>query len=414
MRFLLFFVFAAAMHALTDKRILLGVTGSIAAYKSAELVRRLREAGAVVRVAMTAAATEFVRPLTFQALSGNPVHLALLDPAAEAGMGHIELARWADAVLVAPASADFMARLAHGLADDLLATLCLATRAPLLLAPAMNRSMWQHAATQDNRRVLERRGVRLLGPEEGGQACGESGPGRMIEPAPLVDALAALFRPGRLQGLTVLVTAGPTREAIDPVRYVGNRSSGRMGYAVAAAAAEAGARVVLVSGPGALEAPAGVECIRVESAQEMHDAVLGRAAEADIFVAAAAVADYRPAAPAAHKIKKGAQTLTLALERTPDILAAVAGLTRPPFTVGFAAETERLEEHALAKLSGKALDMIAANRVGEAGSGFEAEENALQVYWTGGARALARAPKPRLARELIALVAERYHEKNTA
>ncbi len=398
--------------SLTSKRILLGVTGGVAAYKAADLVRRLREAGAEVRVVMTRAATQFVTPLTFQALSGNPVHLDLLDPEAEAGMGHIQLARWADAVLVAPATADFMARLAHGLADDLLSTLCLATDAPLALAPAMNRLMWANPATQDNRRVLESRGVHLFGPAEGGQACGETGPGRMLEPAELVERVAGLFAPGRLSGLTVLITAGPTREAIDPVRFIGNRSSGKMGYAVAEAAAEAGAQVVLVSGPVALPAPPRVECVRVESAEEMHRAVMARAGACDIFIAAAAVADYRPRVQAGQKIKKDRQELELVLERTPDILAAVAALPQRPFVVGFAAETERLEEHAHAKRIRKNLDLIAANQVGRPGSGFESDDNALQVYWEGGSEALPLMPKSRLARQLISIIAERYHAKN--
>ncbi len=398
---------------LTNKRILLGVTGGIAAYKSADLVRRLREAGAEVRVVMTRAATRFVTPLTFQALSGNPVHLDLLDPAAEAGMGHIQLARWADAVLVAPATADFMARLAHGLADDLLTTLCLATGAPLALAPAMNRLMWANSATQDNRRILEDRGIHLYGPAEGGQACGEAGPGRMLEPAELVERVAGLFAPGSLGGLMVLVTAGPTREDIDPVRFISNRSSGKMGYAVAAAAAEAGAKVILVSGPVSLPVSPRVECVRVESADEMHQVVMTRIGGCAIFIAAAAVADYRPGARAAQKIKKDGQRLELALERTPDILAAVAALPARPFTVGFAAETENLAENAQAKLARKSLDIIAANWVGRPGSGFESDDNALQLFWEGGSRELPLTPKDRLARQLISIIAERYHAKNT-
>src|SRR5690606_33172158 len=303
----------------------LGVTGGIAAYKSADLTRRLQDVGAEVRVVMTPAATQFVAPLTFQALSGNPVHLDLLDLAAEAAMGHIELARWADLVLVAPASADFMARLAHGLADDLLTTLCLATDAPIVLAPAMNRLMWRNPATRDNVALLQRRGIRLLGPTAGSQACGEVGEGRMLEPLEIVQALSEEGAgQGRLAGRTVLVTAGPTYEAIDPVRFIGNRSSGRMGYAVAAAARRAGARVLLVSGPSQQSTPPGVERIDVTSAAEMYRAVMDRLGEIDIFIGAAAVADYRPAQAANAKIKKDAETLTLALERTEDILQAVA------------------------------------------------------------------------------------------
>lgn len=399
---------------LANKRILLGVTGGIAAYKSADLARRLREAGAEVRVVMTRAATEFITPLTMQAVSGNPVHLHLLDLQAEAGMGHIELARWADAVLVAPASADFMAKVAHGLADDLLSTLCLATAAPLALAPAMNRLMWSNPATQDNRRVLESRGVRLFGPAEGEQACGEVGPGRMLEPRPLVEMTAGLFAGGSLAGLNIVITAGPTREAIDPVRFISNRSSGKMGYAIAAAAAEAGAVVMLISGPVTLTAPPHVRRIDVESAAQMYEAVLANVRDCDIFIGAAAVADYRPATQAAHKIKKDRSEANLALERTPDILASVAALPDAPYTVGFAAETENLETHARAKLVAKRLDMVAANWVGRPDTGFESDENALLLVWESGGMELPRAPKNRLARELMAVIAERYHAENKA
>jgi phosphopantothenoylcysteine decarboxylase / phosphopantothenate---cysteine ligase len=399
------------MPDLSGRKILLGVTGGIAAYKSADLVRRLREAGAEVRVAMTAAATEFVGPLTFQALSGHPVHQDLLDPNAEAAMGHIELARWADTVLVAPASADFMARLAHGMANDLLTTLCLATDAPLVLAPAMNRLMWRNPATQANAQQLGSRGVRLLGPGAGEQACGEVGEGRMLEPLELVAALTR--HDGPLQGVRVLLTAGPTREPIDPVRYISNRSSGRMGFAVAAAAHRAGAQVTLVSGPVGLETPPGVERIDVESAAQMCASVLERAASTDIFIAAAAVADYRPAAAAPAKIKKTRTELGLALERTEDVLQRVANLPTPPFTVGFAAETHDLEHYARGKLERKRLDMIAANWVGD-GIGFDSADNALEVFWRDGHRSLEQQPKAQLAEALIALVAERYHAKNTA
>ncbi len=398
------------MDVLADKRILIGVSGGIAAYKACDLVRRLREAGAEVRVVMTAAAAEFVAPLTFQALSGHPVHRALLDADAEAAMGHIRLARWADAILVAPATADTVARLAHGRADDLLAAVCLATTAPLALAPAMNHAMWAHPATQANCASLTARGVHLWGPAEGDLACGEQGAGRMLEPADLIARLAGLFARGALTGTTVLVTAGPTREALDPVRYLTNRSSGRMGYALAAAAAEAGARVILVSGPTTLEPPARVRRVEVESAAQMHAAVLEHVAAADIFIAAAAVADYT-AAPAAHKIKKGAQPWTLRLTRTADILAEVAARPHPPFTVGFAAETERVVENARAKRMRKGLDLVAANLVGD-GRGFGDVDSALEVVWEGGGTSLPQAPKARLARSLIALVAERYHDKN--
>ncbi|HWP94912.1 MAG TPA: bifunctional phosphopantothenoylcysteine decarboxylase/phosphopantothenate--cysteine ligase CoaBC [Gammaproteobacteria bacterium] len=388
------------------QRILLGVTGGIACYKSPDLVRRLRERGADVTVVMTAAARAFVTPLTFQAVSGRPVRTDLWDEGAEAAMGHIELARWADCVLVAPATADFMARLAHGHADDLLTTLCLATTAPIVLAPAMNWAMWQHPATQANRVTLEGRGVRLLGPATGPLAEGESGPGRMLEP---LEIVAALFdvAPGPLAGRRVLVTAGPTREPLDPIRYLGNRSSGKMGFALARAAAAAGARVTLVAGPVALATPAGVERVDVETAAEMHAAVMRYIEGQDIFIAAAAVGDFAPAEPSATKLKKTAGDLTLKLERTPDILAGVAARRPRPFLVGFAAETHDLERYARSKLAEKKLDMIAANLVGD-GRGFERDENALSVYWPGGAAELPLDSKERLAERLIALIAERY------
>ena len=319
------------MGYLSHKHVLLGVTGGIAAYKSAGLVRRLREQGADVRVVMTRGAQAFITPLTLQALSGRPVHTELLDSDAEAAMGHIELARWADVVLVAPATADFIARLVHGRADDLLAAICLATDAPLAVAPAMNRLMWENPATQDNMAVLARRGVHSFGPAEGEQACGETGPGRMLEPDALVTEVSGLFRTGALAGCHVLVTAGPTREPVDPVRYLTNRSSGRMGFAVAAAAAEAGARVTLVCGPVNLPTPAGVRRIDVETAAQMHDAVMQHAAGVDICIAAAAVADYRPAQVPEQKIKKSAASMSLELERNPDIIATVAALEDGPF-----------------------------------------------------------------------------------
>ncbi|MEJ2344102.1 MAG: bifunctional phosphopantothenoylcysteine decarboxylase/phosphopantothenate--cysteine ligase CoaBC [Gammaproteobacteria bacterium] len=400
------------MNRLINKRILLGVTGSIAAYKSAELVRLLREAGAEVQVVMTAGAARFVTALTFQALSGRAVRDSLLDPAAEAAMGHIELARWADAVLVAPCSADFLARLAQGRADDLLATLCLATEAPIAVAPAMNRVMWGNAATGDNVARLRARGVAILGPAEGGQACGETGPGRMLEPTDLAGHLDAMFDRGDLAGLRLLVTAGPTREPLDPVRYLSNRSSGKMGFAVARAAAEAGAAVTLVSGPVGLATPPGVERIDVETTEQMYDAVLARAGQCEIFIGVAAVADYRPRQVAPGKLKRRDASLELQLERTPDVLAAVASLPERPFTVGFAAETGNLLDYARGKLQAKGLDMIAANNVG-AGLGFDREDNALEVLWPDGAASLERAAKPQLARRLISLIAARYHAKGT-
>ncbi len=391
-----------------DKRVILGVTGGIAAYKSAELVRRLVERGAQVQVVMTAAAREFITATTFQALSGRPVRESLWDTAAEAAMGHIELARWAELVLVAPASADFLARLAGGRADDLLATLCLATTAPIALAPAMNHQMWANVATQANVATLQERGVRVLGPAVGDQACGEYGPGRMLEPTELADLVEPLIPgDGPLRGRRVLITAGPTREAIDPVRFVSNRSSGKMGYAMAQAMRAAGAEVVLVSGPVALPAPPGVRRIGVESAVQMHAAVQQELAGSDVFIATAAVADYRPVAVAQSKIKKKTEQMTLEMTRTTDILATVAARADRPFVVGFAAETDAVEQHAREKLLRKNLDMIAANEVG-ATKAFDCEDNALLVLWRGGGRAeLPRASKHELATALVALIAER-------
>jgi phosphopantothenoylcysteine decarboxylase/phosphopantothenate--cysteine ligase len=388
------------------KRILLGVTGGIAAYKSADLVRRLLERGAEVQVVMTAGAREFVTPLTFQALSGRPVRSDLWDPAAEAAMGHIELARWADLVLVAPATADFLARLAHGQADDLLTTLCLATDRPIAVAPSMNRLMWSNVATQANVATLKQRGVTLLGPTEGDQACGETGLGRMLEPLQIASHVDVLLPPeGPLKGQRVLLTAGPTRERIDPVRFVSNRSSGKMGFAVAQAAREAGADVVLVSGPVSLPTPPGVRRIDVESAADMLNAVLREVEAAHIFISTAAVADYRPENPPAQKIKKTADKMHIEMEKTIDIIGTVAARPERPFVVGFAAETETVEHYARAKLLKKNLDAIAANEVGE-DKAFDCADNELVVLWRNGRRQLARAPKEQLARELIALIIE--------
>jgi len=399
------------MNILSDKHVLLGVTGGIAAYKGAELIRRLRERGAQVRVVMTAGARQFITPLTLQALSGHPVHTELLDDRAEAAMGHIELARWADALLVAPATADFIARLTQGRADDLLAAVMLACEAPKAIAPAMNRAMWENPATRANIDVLESRGVHIFGPAPGEQACGETGPGRLLEPEDLANAVAGLFETRVLSGRRVLVTAGPTREAIDPVRYVSNHSSGRMGYAVAQAAVEAGAEVVLVSGPVSLAPPPRAQRIEVVSADDMRRAVLEQVADCDIFIAVAAVADYRPARPAGRKLKKSTEQLTLTLVRNPDILAEVAALPKAPYTVGFAAETEAVAEQARAKRQAKCIDMIAANRVGP-GQGFEREDNALHVIWSEGERELPLTGKHRLARQLVALIAERLHDRD--
>ena len=387
------------------KRILLGVTGGIAAYKSPDLVRRLRERGAEVQVVMTAAAREFVTPTTFQAVSGRTVRTDLWDAAAEAAMGHIELARWADAVLIAPATADFLARLAGGRADDLLATLCLATEAPIAVAPAMNHVMWANAATRANVAQLGARGVLVLGPAAGDQACGEVGEGRMLEPLELAEHLSALLAAGgELAGRRVLVTAGPTRERMDPVRFISNRSSGKMGFAVAQAARAAGAEVVLVSGPVSLPTPPGVRRIDVESAADMLAAVLGELAGTHVFISTAAVADYRPASAAAQKIKKTSDRLEVSMERTPDVLATVAARPDRPFVVGFAAETESVEQNARTKLMKKNLDMIAANEVGD-DKAFDCEENQLFVLARGARYELGRAGKLTLARGLVALIA---------
>ena len=401
------------MQVLTNKRVLLGVTGSIAAYKAADLVRRLREAGAEVRVVMTRGATEFVTAMTFQALSGRPIHRYLLDTEAEAGMGHIELARWADVILVAPASADFLARLAQGRADDLLAAVCLAGgKVPLAVAPAMNAQMWASPASQENVRLLGSRGVLILGPDEGEQACGEVGAGRLLAAEAMISQLAELFAPGSLSGKTVLISAGPTREAIDPVRYLSNHSSGKMGFSLATAAQEAGARVILVAGPVALATPERVERIDVISALEMHDVMLKQAPAADIFIATAAVADYRPVQAAHEKLKKNDSRLTLELVPNPDILAAVKGQFPSLFCVGFAAETQDLSNYAQQKLHKKGIEMVAANWVGPAakatGGTFGSDDNALHLFWRGGELELEQASKNRLARQLIGVVAQRY------
>jgi phosphopantothenoylcysteine decarboxylase/phosphopantothenate--cysteine ligase len=393
------------------RKIILGVTGGIAAYKSPDLVRRLIERGAEVQVVMSRGAQQFVTPLTFQAVSGRPVRTDLWDDAAEAAMGHIELARWADEILIAPATAEFMARLAHGFADDLLTTLCLATSAQITLAPAMNRQMWANPATQANVAILRERNTRLLGPESGEQACGELGVGRMVEPTRIAEEL---FTPrgsiGVLQGLKVVVTAGPTRERIDPVRFISNRSSGKMGYAVAQAAREAGAEVVLVSGPVQVCTPLGIERIDVESAEQMLSAVQKHTADADIFIAAAAVSDYRCFEISSEKIKKTSDSLALSLTRAPDVLATIGRSETRPFLVGFAAETENVERNALAKLNGKNLDMIAANKVGD-GLGFDKDDNALTVYWHDGKKELTLTSKIALARQLVELIAERYRRR---
>jgi phosphopantothenoylcysteine decarboxylase/phosphopantothenate--cysteine ligase len=388
-------------------RVLLGVTGGIAAYKSPDLVRRLTERGADVQVVMTSAAQRFVSPMIFQAVSGRPVRSDLWDNTAEAAMGHIELARWAQVVLIAPASADFIARLAGGRADDLLCTLCVATEAPIMLAPAMNRVMWANKATQATVETLIARGIRILGPASGNQACGEVGAGRMWEPTQLAEALLAPpINAGLLAGLNVLITAGPTRERLDPVRYLTNRSSGKMGFAVAEAAREAGAHVTVVTGPVLLQTPMGVTRINVESARDMYAAVHRQVGDADIFIAAAAVADFQPVTVAKQKIKKQGGSVKLELEPAPDIIKSVADMAKRPFVVGFAAETNDVEDNARAKLKRKKLDMIAANEVGD-GIAFDCEDNALTVLWPGGKMDVPRGPKIDVARELIALIAKR-------
>lgn len=395
------------MIELANKRVLLGVSGSIAAYKSAELVRLLRKQGAEVRVVMTATATEFVQPLTFQALSGNVVYSAWDDADRGDGMGHIELARWADAIVIAPASADFLARLRQGMAGDLLTTLCLASDSTIAVAPAMNRLMWENAATQENMGVLKQRGIHVLGPGAGGQACGEVGLGRMLEPEQLVQDISGLFLTGILSGTKLLLTAGPTREPIDAMRFLSNRSSGKMGYALAQAAIEAGADVTLVSGPVALASPPSAKRLDVNSANEMYEAVMSEVSASDLFISAAAVADYRPANPSKEKVKRKDDNVDLALTQNRDIVASVAALPDKPFTVGFAAETRDVEVHARGKLERKGLDIIAANQVGD-GQGAEVDENAMTLYWADGSQHLEQTSKNKLARQMVAIIGEHY------
>jgi phosphopantothenoylcysteine decarboxylase/phosphopantothenate--cysteine ligase len=393
------------------QNIILGVTGGIAAYKAPELVRRLRERGATVQVVMTDSARQFVTETSLQAVSGQPVRQNLWDKEAEAAMGHIELARWADIVLIAPATAEFMARLAAGAAPDLLTTLCLATKASIVLAPAMNHVMWASPAVQANRALLEDRGVRLLGPEDGDQACGETGVGRMMQPDDIATAMQPVAS-GSLQGKTVMVTAGPTREAIDPVRYITNRSSGKMAYAIARAARDAGAKVILISGPVNLDEPSGVKVVSITTAEQMFAATHEHIQGVDIFVAAAAVSDYRPETEARNKIKKVKPTMQLNLVKSPDTLASVARMADGPFTVGFAAETEQLRKYALGKLDGKNLDMIVANKVG-VDRGFDSDVNTVEVYWRGGEQSFPMAAKSELAEDLIRLIADRYDVAET-
>jgi phosphopantothenoylcysteine decarboxylase/phosphopantothenate--cysteine ligase len=403
------------MASLTGKRILLGISGGIAAYKCAELTRRLIERGADVRVVMTTAAKEFITPLTMQAVSGHPVADSLLDPAAEASMGHIELAKWADIVLIAPATADLIARMAAGMGNDLLSTLVLATDSPIAVSPAMNQQMYANLATQENIATLTRRGMNIWGPAAGQQACGDVGMGRMLEPMDLVHRCEAFFlltagEPTRLEGTSVLITAGPTREAIDPVRYISNHSSGKMGYAIADAAAQLGAKVTLVSGPVSLNAPSHVDRISIDSAEQMHLAVMEHAQSHDIFIACAAVADFRPNHIAEQKLKKTSDEdgMTITMIKNPDIVASVAALTEQrPFTVGFAAETQEVEKYARAKLERKNLDMICANDVSIQGQGFNSDDNALHLYWKNGNKALPLTAKSELGKAIMLEIAIR-------
>lgn len=404
---------ASSIPSLHGRRILLGVTGGIAAYKAADLTRRLIESGAEVQVVMSEGAKHFVGAATFQALSGRPVRDSLWDAGAEAAMGHIELARWADLILIAPATANLLARLAQGLADDLLTTLVLATDRPLAIAPAMNRLMWANAATQANLATLIARGTHVLGPGAGAQACGEVGEGRMREPLDLRADVVRLLGSGPLSGKRVVLTAGPTREPIDPVRFITNRSSGKQGYALARALSALGARVTLISGPTNLAVPAGCVRIDVETAQQMCEAALAAAPDAELFVGTAAVADYRAAEVATAKIKKKDENLVLRLSRNEDILVRVRAAWPDLFMVGFAAETENVEAYARGKLEKKKLDLIAANSVG-AGLAFDQDDNQLDVYWKGGGRALARGAKDELARELAALIVERMNARVAA
>ncbi|RLA15270.1 MAG: bifunctional phosphopantothenoylcysteine decarboxylase/phosphopantothenate--cysteine ligase CoaBC [Gammaproteobacteria bacterium] len=397
------------MDAIIKKNILIGVTGGIAAYKSADLIRQLIKAGAEVRVVMTPAAAEFVQPLTYQALSGHKVYTEIFDAEAESAMDHIELARWADLIVVAPASANFIAKLLDGYADNLLLTLCLASKQAVAIAPAMNQQMYLNQATQENIQRLKGRGVKVWGPAQGEQACGDVGPGRMLEPGEIMALIDENFKPGKLSGKRVLITAGPTHEAIDPVRYIGNRSTGRMGYALARAAHQAGAGVTLISGPVSLDSPTGVERIEVGSALEMRDAVIKQVSQADIFIACAAVADYRVADVAPQKLKKSGQNLQLELIPNPDIVSEVTALDSKPFTLGFAAETEELERNAAEKLKRKNLDMIAANQVGVEQTGFESNTNEILVMWPGGQQLLALDDKNAIAKQLIDLLADHYN-----
>ncbi|NTS75706.1 bifunctional phosphopantothenoylcysteine decarboxylase/phosphopantothenate--cysteine ligase CoaBC [Catenovulum sp. SM1970] len=399
------------MSLLENKKIVLGITGGIAAYKCADLTRRLREQGAIVKVVMTKGAQAFITPLTMQAVSGNPVMDDLLDPAAEAAMGHIELAKWADTILIAPATANFMASLSQGLAGDLLSTICLATSAPIAICPAMNQQMWAAPATQRNLATLLADGHAIFGPGTGEQACGDIGAGRMLEPLEIISQLQRVFTQPLLNGKKITITAGPTQEAIDPVRYLSNHSSGKMGFAIAKAAINLGAKVTLIAGPVSLATPVNCQRIDVKSAEQMLAATQQACLDSDIFIACAAVADYAPETVAENKIKKSNETMAIALKRNPDILATIAGQQDKPFCVGFAAETQDVEHYAKDKLSRKNLDMIAANNVAISGQGFASDNNALSVFWKNGQQDLTLADKETLAYQLLELIEQNYSPK---
>lgn len=398
------------MASLHNIKVLLGITGGIAAYKTPDLVRKLKQQGAEVKVVMTDSAKSFVSPLSLQAVSGNSVSDDLLDPAAEAAMGHIELAKWADVLLVAPTTANFIAKLAHGMADDLLSTLCLATPAPIFIAPAMNQQMWQAPATKSNMQILQDRGIGVFGPAQGEQACGDVGPGRMQEPEDLVSQLAKHLIQPILKGKKVIITAGPTREHLDPVRYITNYSSGKMGFALARVAHLMGAEVVLVSGPVNIQPPAVATLHKVVTAEDMLKAVMEEVNDSDIFIGCAAVADYKPVSSADQKMKKSNAEMTLSFVRNPDILASVAALEKAPFTVGFAAETQNVSGYAKDKLERKRLNMIAANDVSQKDIGFNSDDNQLHVFWNNGDVTLDRADKLTLATQLLQLISEHYYD----
>ena len=396
------------IKTLTNKRVLLGVSAGIAAYKTPDLVRKLAELGAQVQVIMSKNSEQFVAPLALQAVSGHEVHHYAMTADSESGMGHIDLARWADVVLIAPATANIITRLRQGSADELLTTVCIATEAPIVIAPAMNQQMWQNTATESNMQTLEERGITILGPDSGEQACGEVGPGRMLQPTDIAYQLGQTFETGSLTGKSVLITAGPTWEAIDPVRGITNHSSGLMGYAIAQAAAEAGAEVTLVSGPTAITPPERANTINVVSAQEMHAAVMADIENQDIFIGVAAVADYRPIDQTDQKIKKDADEMTIKMIKNPDILADVAAHKNKPFCVGFAAETDNVVEYARSKLEKKKLDMIAANHVGGTETGFGTPDNAITLITDTDTVDLPRAHKQALARSLITQIAKHF------